>query len=120
MAALKRLTHGSGVAYAFEGVIDTAIGQLDDVIDDICNFIRIHEIGHAELARHCDASGIDVDPDDLVGTDHLRCLNHVQTNAAQSEHDHIRTGFHLGRKNHGADTGCDTATDVACLVEGRI
>ena len=82
--------------------------------------LRIDEIGHAEFARHRLTPRVDINPDDLVGADHARRLDHVQPDAAESEHDDVGARFHLGSKQHGADAGSDAATDIANLVERRI
>ena len=42
-----------------------------------------------KLAGHGLARGVDVHPNDLVGTDHFGALNHVEANAAQPEHSDV-------------------------------
>jgi hypothetical protein len=90
------------------------------VIDDVVDFVRIDEVGHAELARHGFAAGVEVDTDDLVGADHLGGLDHVEADAAEPEHHHVGTGFHLGGEQHGAHASGHATADVADLVEGRV
>ena len=63
------------------------------------HFLRVDEVGHAELARHRLARRVEVDADDLVGAHHLRALDHVQADAAQAEHDHVGARLHLGRED---------------------
>ncbi|MNX11790.1 hypothetical protein D3C86_415560 [compost metagenome] len=75
---------------------------------------------HAELARDGLACRVDVHTDYFIGADHLGCLDHIQADAAQAEHDDIRARLDLGRKQHGAHAGGDAAADVANLVERRI
>ena len=108
------------VADALEAVVGAAVGELHDVIDDIAHFLRVDEVRHAEAPRHRFALWVQIDANDLVGADHLRALDHVQANAAQAEHDHVRTRFDLRREQHRADPGGDAAADVADLVERRV
>ena len=77
------------------------------------DFLGVDEMRHAELACHFLAFGVDVDADDLVGADHLRALDHVQTNAAQAEHHHVGAGLDLGREQHRAQSRGHAAADVA-------
>jgi hypothetical protein len=95
-------------------------GELHEVVDQVLMFLRVDEVGHAELARQRLARRVQVDADDLVGADHLRALNHVQADAAEAEHHHVGAGLDLGREQHRADTGGDAAADVADLVEGCV
>src|SRR5690606_14119198 len=78
VAALERLAHGARVANALEAVVGAAVGQLNDRVDNAVHAFRVHEVRHAELARHLLARRVDVDPDDPVRADHLRALDHVQ------------------------------------------
>src|SRR3546814_1066117 len=50
MAAFQRLAHNLGIAYALERIVGAAVSQLNDVIDDIVDFVRIDgEIGRAHV-----------------------------------------------------------------------
>jgi len=98
-------------------VVGAAIGQSNDVIDHVLDFGGVDEVRHAELLRPLYALRIDVDPDDLVRAHHLRALDHIQTDAAQTEHHHVRTHFHLRRVHRGAHARRYAAADVADLAE---
>src|SRR5699024_2760704 len=117
VAALQRLTHHLGVADTFKGVIRTAVCQLNDVVHHVFNFIGVHEIGHAELASHGFALGVDIHANDLASADHLGALYHVQANTAQTEDHHIGTRFHFGGEQHSAQACGHATADVAHLVE---
>ena len=42
-----------------------------------------------------DLAGLDVDADDLVGTDHAGALDHVEPDPAEAEHHHVRARPYL-------------------------
>src|SRR5690606_31414614 len=88
VAALERLAHDLDVADAFEAVIGTAAGELDEVRDEIArHLLRIDEVGHPELFGELAPRRVDVDADDLGRADHARALDHVEPDAAEAEHD---------------------------------
>ena len=90
MAGFQRLAHHGGVAGAVEGVVGAAVGQRDQMRDDIAvDLFRIDEMGHAEAAAPFFLGIVDVDADDLVGAHHLRALDDVEADAAEAEHDDI-------------------------------
>src|SRR5450830_36425 len=86
VTTFQRLAHGGGIANALEAVIGAAIGEANNRIDHIADVLGVNKMGHTELARHGFACRIEINPDDLVGTDHTGCLNHVQADPAQTEH----------------------------------
>src|ERR1700761_5014348 len=121
MTGFQRLPHDRGVAGAVEGVVGAAIGQADQMLDDVATyFLRIDEMGHAEAAAPLFLGVVDIDADDLVGADHPRALDHVEADAAKAEHDEIGARRHLRGVDHRADAGRDAAADVATLVERRV
>ena len=124
VGALQRLAHDLGVADALEAVVGAAVGELHDGIDHVparsLHVLGVDEVRHAELAGHGFAFGVEVDADDLVGTHHLRALDHVQADASQAEHHHVGARLHLGGEQHRANAGGDAAADVADLVERRV
>src|SRR3990167_194195 len=75
---------------------------------------------HAESAAPFFLGVVDVDADDHVRPRYPRALQHVEADAAKSEHDDILAGPHLRRVDHGADAGGDAAADIAGLVERRV
>src|SRR6185437_496522 len=121
MTGFQRLAHHRGVAGAVEGEIGAAVGQPDQVLDDVAlHFLRIDEMGHAEAVAPFVLGVVDVDADDLVGADHPRALDHVEPDAAEAEHHDVRTGRDLRGVDHRAYAGGDAAADVAALVERRV
>src|SRR5690606_4711607 len=121
MAALQSLTHQVDVAHALEAVVGTAVGETDEVRDQVlADFLRIDEMRHAELLGELFALRVDVDADNHVRADHARALNDVQADAAQAKDHDFRAGLNLGGIDHGTDTGRDAAADVADLVEWRV
>ena len=80
----------------------------------------IDKIGHAKLACQLDLGGIDIDTDNLPGTDHTCRLYHIETNTPQAKDHHPGPGLHFGIKHHRANTGSDTTTDITDLVHRRI
>src|SRR6202167_3513902 len=121
MTGFQRLAHHIGVAGAVEGEIGAAVGQRDQMLDDIAiDLPGIDEMGHAEAATPFLLGIVEVDADDLVGAHHPRALDDIEPNAAEAEHDHIRTRRDLGGVDHRADTGGHAAADVAALVERRV
>src|ERR1700689_2703395 len=83
MTGFQSLTHHSGVASAVEGEIRAAIGQRDQMLDDIAvDLLGIDEMGHAEAAAPFLLGIVEIDADDLVGAHHPRALDHIEPNAA--------------------------------------
>src|SRR5206468_5987388 len=71
MAAFQRLAHDRDVAGAVESEVGAAVGEPNEVLDDIAgDLLRVDEMGHAELAAPFLLGIVDVDADDLVGANH--------------------------------------------------
>src|SRR3546814_1257645 len=104
MRAFERLSHEVRVAYAFEAVVRAATGQLDQMRDQIAfDAFRIDEVRHAELTGKTLARRIDIDANDLVGTDHLRALDdrsEEHTSELQSLMRNSYAVFCLKKKKH--------------------
>src|SRR5262245_43570341 len=121
MAAFQRLAHHRDVAGAVESVVGAAVGQADEMLDDIAgDFLRVDEMGNAELAAPFFLGVIDVDANDLVGADHFRALDDVEPDAAKAKHHDVGARRDLGGVDHRADAGRYAAADVAALVEGGV
>src|SRR3954466_11450794 len=121
MARLQRIAHYGGVAGAVEGVVGATVGQRHQVLDDVAvDFFRVDEVGHAETASPLLLGIVDIDADNLVGADHPRTLNYVQSDAAKPEYDHVGARRDLGGIDYGADPGGHAAADVTALVERRV
>src|SRR6266850_3899387 len=118
MAGLERLAHHGGVAGAIEGEVGAAVGEPDQMCNDIAADLGwIDEMRHAKAAAPFLFAIVDVNADDLVGAHHPGALNDVKSDSAKSEHHHIGARRDLCGVDHRADAGRDAATDVATLVE---
>src|ERR1700678_4282522 len=79
MTGFQRLSHHGGIAGAVEGEVGAAVGQSDQMLDDIAiDLFGIDEVRHAEAAAPFLLGIVDVDADDLVGAHHPRALDHVE------------------------------------------
>ena len=88
------------------------------MLDDIAlHHFRINEVGHAELRAPFLTRRIDVDADDHIGPRHLRALQHVEPDPAQTEYDDIVTGFNLCGIGYSTNACGHAATDVARTVK---
>src|SRR5208282_5962858 len=121
MATFQGLAHQVDVADAFEAVIGPAIGQRHQMRDQIAaDLLGIDEMRQAEFLGQRLAGGIQINADDFVRADEARALNHIQSDAAQTEHHDIGAGLHLGGIDYRADARGYAATDIANLVEWSI
>src|SRR5581483_5733391 len=83
MTTLERLAHEVDIADTFEAIVRAAVGERDQVLHQVtADFLRIHEVRHAELLGQRLAARIQVHADDLVGTHQARALDDVQADAA--------------------------------------
>ena len=73
MRALQRLAHQGRVLPTHSKEKSApAAGELDQVPDHVAlgsKIFRVHEVRHAEAARHLLARGVDIDAHDHPGTD---------------------------------------------------
>src|SRR5882762_461607 len=121
VAALEGLAHQIDVADALKAVVRAAAREVHEVGHQLAlDLLRIHEVRHAELLGERLALGVDIHPDDHVRTRQARALDHVEPDAAQTEHDHVGARFDPGRVDDRTDPRGHSAADVADLVERRI
>src|SRR2546429_819149 len=120
MARFEGLPHHGGVAGAIEGVVGAAVREPDQMLDDVTDLGRVDEMRHAKTAAPILLGIVDVNADDLVGAHHLRALDDIEPDAAETEYDDVGARCHLGGIDHGADARRHPATDVAALVERRV
>src|ERR1700732_4755431 len=121
VAGLERLAHHGRVAGAVEGVVRAAVGQGDQMLDDIAiDLLGVDEMRHAEAATPFFLAVVEVDADDLVGAEHPGALDDIEPDAAKPKHDHVGARRDLGGVHHGAYAGRHAAADVATLIEGRV
>src|SRR5690606_10235087 len=105
VAAFQGFAHDLGVTDALEGIVRAAVSQLDDVIHNVFDIIRVDEVRHTKLASHGFTLRVDIHANDFVGTHHFGALNHVQADTAQAEHHHISARFHVSGVEHRTQTG---------------
>lgn len=119
VAGLEGGAHDVDVTSAVKGVVETAVGHLDEVILDllVANLGRVHEIRRAKLVRPRLLSVVRVDGDDATGLGKDRSRDDGQTNTADTKDGDSATGLDLCGLGCGAETGGDTAAEQACLVE---
>src|SRR5437879_11048752 len=67
VAGFEGLPHDGGVAGAVEGVVGTAVGEPDQMLDDVADLGRVDEMGHAETAAPILLGIVDVDADEPGG-----------------------------------------------------
>src|SRR5205814_231034 len=121
VTALERLPHHLHVADALEAVIGAALGEVDEVRNQVAaDVARIHEVRHAESFGERAPTRVQVDADDLLGAHEPRALHDVEADAAEAEYDDARSRLDLRGVDHGANARRDAATDVADLVERRV
>ena len=120
MRAFERRTHDIDVADALEGVVDAAVGHVDDgFLDRHGQLARVDEVGGAELAGQVELVFIDVDGDDARRLGHHRALDGGQTDGTEAEDGDGRARLDLGGVHHRADTGGDATAQQADLVQRR-
>src|SRR5580704_7365875 len=121
VATLERLAHEINVAHALEAVVRAAVRERNQVLHEVpLDFLRVHEVRHAELLRERLAPRVDVHANDLVGADEVRALNHVQADTTEAKHHDIRTRLDLGSVNDRANARGHATPDVADLLERRV
>src|SRR5215472_16109743 len=121
VTTFERLAHDVDIADALEAVIGAALGEIDEIGDEIAfDFFRIDEMGHPEFLGHRAPAGVEIDADDHAGADHAAALDHIEPNPAEAKDDDIGAGLDLGSVDDGADPGRHAAADVADLVERRV
>src|SRR5262249_7007265 len=54
----ERLAHEVDVADALEGVVDAAVGAVDDRLRDVADLLRVEALGRAEAARELELLGV--------------------------------------------------------------
>src|SRR5262245_12782013 len=119
VAAFKCLPHGADVADALKRKVGAAGGQINDRLRDLiaADLIGIDEMRHAEFLGHGTLGWIGVDADNIVGANHARALDYVQTDAAEAEYGDVRAWPDLGGVDDGAHPCRHPAADVTDLVE---
>src|SRR4051812_20012975 len=121
MTGFERLAHHAGIAGTVEGVVGAAVGQSDQMLDDVAADLgRVDEVGHPEAAAPVFLGIVEIDPDDLVGAHHLGALDDVEADPAESEYHHVGARRYLGGVDHRTHTCGDAASDVAALVKRRV
>lgn len=127
VAGLEGAAHDVHVTGAVEGVVETAVGHVDESGLDGLALLevlgRVDEVGGAELLGPLLLSVVDVDNNDLAGTVLDRTLDDTETDAAGAEDGDGGTLLDtaLAGGDHGSTvTGGDTAAEQASAVHGGL
>jgi hypothetical protein len=103
--------------HALEGVVDPAVGQVDDGLHDVVDLGRIQRVGRPELPGELELRRIGVDGDDALGTRYGGALDDGEADATHAEDRDARTRLDLRGIEHRADAGRDRAAEQAHLVQ---
>ena len=118
VAALQRRTHQLHVADALKGIIDAAIGHLDDhLLNRLGVVLRVDEVGGAQFTRHVELGRVDIDGNDSRGLGHLGADDGCQADTAQAEDRHRGALADLGGVEHRADAGGHTTAEQTDLLQ---
>src|SRR5690606_7727138 len=111
VAALQGRAHHVHVADTFEGVVHSAVGQINDhLLNGAVIVFGVNAVGGAQLLGDFELGRVDIDGDD-TGRLRLNCTNdRGQANAAQTENGHRGTRLHFGGVADRADTRGDATT----------
>src|SRR5258708_39793116 len=121
VTTLQRRSHHMNVADALEGVVDAAVGQVDDdLLNGLVVVFRVDIVGRAERLGHGPFARVEVDDDDALGLGHYRSLHDGQADAAETEYRHRRTRCDFRGIQHRSDAGRDAAAEQAYFVEQRL
>ena len=123
MAGLQSSTHDVNVSSAVEGVVATAVGELDQLVDHrgaLGEGGRVDKVGSAELARPLLFAGVDIDDDDLGSTVGNGTLDDAEADAAGAEDGDLAALLDVGGDGGGTVAGGDTAAEQAGAVHGGL
>src|SRR5262249_59142414 len=127
MTAFERCAHQIYVTDAFESVVGAtdliraAFGHVDKVRYQFASDLgRIDKMRHAEAFAPCLLLRVHVDANNHRGADEAQSLDHVQANAAETEHNALGASFDLGGIDHRAYAGGGTTADVTHFFERRL
>lgn len=122
VAGLQSSAHDADVASAVEGVVATAIGHLNELLDNSLSLElgRVHEVSGTKLLGPSLLVGVDVHNNDLASFVDDSTLDDGQTDAAGTEDGNVGALLNLGGDTGSTVAGGDTATEQAGSVEGSI
>ena len=123
MASLESSTHDVNVACAVKGVVATAVGELDQLVDNrraLGQSGRVDEVGGAELTRPLLLAWVDIDNNDLGGTIGNGTLDDAEANAAGAEDGDLAALLDVGGDGGGAVAGGNAAAEQAGAVHGGL
>lgn len=123
VASLESSTHDVNVARAVESVVATAVGELDQLVDNrlaLGEGGRVDEVGGAELARPLLLAGVNIDNDDLGSAVGDGTLDDAEADAAGAEDGDLAALLDVGGDGGGAVAGGDAAAEQAGAVHGGL
>jgi len=123
VAGLEGGAHDADVAGAVEGVVATAVGHFDELVDDglaLGQLGRVDEVGGAELLGPLLLARVDVNDDDLAGLLGDGTLDDAEADATGAKDGNVATLLTVGGDTGGAVAGGDTAAEQAGAVHGGL
>jgi len=119
VATFERLPHGPDIADALEAIIGAAFGQVNEVGDEITlDFSRVDKVSEPEFPGERLLFGLR-STRRSCRRDHAAALDDMSPIPPRPKMTTLAR-LDLGRVDHRADAGRDTAPDVADFVEGRV
>lgn len=123
MTRFQGSAHDANVAGTVKGVVASAVGHLNQLVDDagaLGQLERVKEICRAEFPAPLFLVRVEVDDDDLPGLLRDRALDHAKADASGPKYSDVRPFLHLGRDPRRAVAGRDATPEQARLVHRRV
>lgn len=123
MTGLEGGTHHTNITGTVKGIVTTAIGQLEQAVDDGTAgeaIRRVHEMGGAEPPGPGLLGRVEVDDDDAAGPLRDGALNDTEPHAAGTKDGHVGARLHGGGDAGRAVARGDAAAQQAGPVHGRV
>lgn len=122
VASLQGASHDLDVSGAIESVVETAVGDLDEMGDDVLvtEFGGVDEFGGAKLLGPLFLLVVGVDGDDSGSASVDGTGDDGETDTADTEDGDVGTLFDIGSVGGSTPTGGDTTSEKAGLVAGSL
>lgn len=121
MASLQSRPHDGNVSGAVEGVVQTSICDIDEVLlDRLVDLGGVDKLGRAKLLCPLLLLVIDINGDNSARSLLDGTLDNRETNASRAEDGNGRALLHLGGDNGSTVAGGDTAAQETCAVHSGI
>ena len=122
VGGLESCPHDANVSSAVKGVVATAIGHLNELLDDglSLQLAGVHEVGCAKLLGPLLLGWVDIDDNNLSSFLRHGALYDGQTNTAGTEDGNVGSLVAVGSDSCSTVTGGNSATKQAGSVHGSI